>query len=126
MSISLLLRERSTLARAIRRGTALLALLSVLTPVELLLPDAHDGDAVAGALDQRATTTPGADQHQNAPRPAPDHRAHVDHCAHAHLLIVGREQPLVPPVPPASQLFDTSSPSLESISTAPYQRPPIA
>lgn len=118
---------RSSLLRLVRRGIALLALLSILTPLELLVPDAHDGDAVAAALDQPAASVLAPGQHQNVPLPTPDHRTHVDHCSHAHLLtVVSREQALGPGGPYADQLFDTAAPWLESVSAAPHQRPPIA
>lgn len=64
---------------------------------------------------------------QSLPLPASDHPTPVDHCAHAHLVtLVFSEQTAPPPVLAAPQLFDTSSPRLESVSTSPPERPPIA
>lgn len=109
-----------------RRGAALLALLSFFAPLELLLPGAHDKDAVAAQLDGSTVSGP-QDDHQSVPVPTPEHRAHVDHCAHAHLLALSlRETVPGARVPPGGLMFDTSTPTLKSVSVQPHQRPPIA
>ena len=122
-----MIRGRSSVLRAIGRVAALLALLSVLTPLEPLLPDAHDRDAVVATLDGGEASVPSGHHRQTAPVQTPEHRTHVDHCTHAHLLAlsVSGQQPR-PYDPPVRQAIDTSSPRLESVSAAPHQRPPIA
>ena len=109
------------------------------TPVELLLPDAHDGDASAtietagwtgkapvanGVLLASADGNEQSDR--QLPHEAPIHATHVDHCAHAHLLTLVASprlnaDPVVSPEP-----FELGSRRPASITLAPHQRPPIA
>lgn len=98
----------------------------MLTPIEPLLPDAHDDDAVAAALADGSLTTPGG-HHESPSAPTPEHRTHVDHCSHGHLLTIGTSEHAPSRCElPAGEVFDTSSPRLQSVSIPPHQRPPIA
>ena len=118
--------HRSCPFRVFRRAVALVALLSMLTPIEPLLPDAHDGIAVAPALVDGSLTPP-AGHHAFPSAPTPEHRTHVDHCSHGHLLTIeSRERAPARCALPAGEGFDTSSPRLESVSVPPHERPPIA
>ena len=112
----------------IRRGASFLALLGLMSAsLEVLVPDVHDGDVPievattnnpAPSDDAPARTPPGI--------PSPTHAAHIDHCAHSHLLDAGMkvcyaqvESP--PPMPAMPTLLRPAS-----ISLSPDQRPPIA
>ena len=135
------------------RAVALLAVLSVLSgPFELLLPDVHDGHAFRGLavatmasppvspsnspdesrmtasadLSEDAALAPGESDSHERQSPRPDHRAHVDHCVHGHLLdlgLMGYADNTA--LAPRSQI-DTQVPRLASVRMAPRLRPPIA
>src|SRR5689334_13331263 len=103
--------SKRILPRLVRRAAALLAMLSALAgPLELVLPELHDGDAQIGAtvltaVPRSASPTsaeqaalsraaldeaPGlaqSDSSHSMPS-APGHPFHVDHCVHAHVLDV--------------------------------------
>lgn len=135
------------------RAVALLALLSVLSgPFELLLPDVHDGHAFAGLVvatvasqpvssanssgesrigastdlsDGAALAAADSDSHgRQVPRS--DHRAHVDHCVHGHLLDLGLMGYADNTTSGPRSQIDTQVPRLASVRMAPQSRPPIA
>lgn len=105
-----------------RLATALSLLCLFSAPVEVALPDAHDGIGVASA----AAVHHGEEQ---APEPdtAPDsHAVHVDHCGHSHLA--------GPVASTQGQALDAYEQTLsareprglhESVTLALPQRPPI-
>lgn len=139
-------RLRSRLAR---RAAVLLAMLSALAgPLELIIPEIHDGDAQSGAalltavprseLPTSASAEDAAlssldeaqglgqsDSSHSAPS-TPGHSFHVDHCVHAHVLDVQRAFVRCAPSAPAQSRIETSVPQLTSVTTAPSSRPPIA
>jgi hypothetical protein len=109
------------------------------TPIELLLPDAHDGDAPAtvGTVDWTANAplanrvllaaADGAGQgDQQLPLQLPVHTTHVDHCAHAHLLTLVVAPRLTAAPIPSPEPFELGRSRPASITLAPHLRPPIA
>ena len=139
-AILLVIRSRIPARRFGRALAALIVMVGVLfAPIELLLPDAHDGDASATVNDGSWTTHgPAAgialsapadgdsqgDQHH--PLQPPVHATHVDHCAHAHLLTLVVSPRLTPAPPPSPDLFELGRSRPASITLAPHLRPPIA
>jgi hypothetical protein len=92
--------------------------------LEVLFPDAHDGDAQStvtlglGHATNQAPTVP------DAPT-GPHHAQHVDHCSHGHVATVSTgvaidEQPPCPEERPSS-----ISTALISVASTPSSRPPI-
>jgi hypothetical protein len=81
-------RRFSGLSKARRVVALLFSVVLLLGPLELSIPDVHDGDAIPVAV-----TGDGAGQDVQsgfatdpsfAPESGPTHSHHVDHCAHAH------------------------------------------
>lgn len=110
-----------------RRAAVLLAALGVLlAQVEVLLPEEHDGDAaavqlVAGAAIEHEPAPPA-----KAPVPQPEHTAHVDHCAHAHVFATDATQERNDSPGIVSGVPETRIVRLTSVSSPPHLRPPIA
>ena len=108
------------------RASALFAAACVIvTQIDGLLPDKHDGDVpvtrvVVGSVDGQSPTVP-----TDRPVPHPAYGMHVDHCAHAHAFTSSLSDG--PADPSAS---DTSRPEapcvqLASVAAPPHSRPPI-
>lgn len=104
-----------------------MALFSFVAPMEPVLPGAHEAVTVAAQLDGATVSSLQSNTNQPVPVPAPEHHTHLDHCAHTHLLALGFGESVPGPrVPRGGNGFDTSSPTLTSVSVQPHQRPPIA
>lgn len=95
----------------------------VAVPVELTLPDVHDGDAssvVNGPDGLAGPNTPASSS------PAQGHTIHVDHCAHGHLLVtadqLGSNQDARVAASPISDVPSLPNNPVEP----PRSRPPIA
>ena len=114
---------------AIRRGASLLALLGLMSAsLEMLVPDVHDGDVPVELTTSTDNPSHSDDASDRAPAdlPSPSHAAHIDHCAHSHLLDAGMKACYAPveshgPIPAMPISLRPSS-----ISLSPDQRPPIA
>jgi hypothetical protein len=113
----------------------------LVSSVEVLLPEIHDGDAAAMAASATASCIPdhdvsatvvshvegfGAQHHSDAPSvPLSHHGPHVDHCGHSHLVTavtscanaLGAAHPATPV---------TTMLTLTSVDFPPHKRPPIA
>lgn len=102
-----------------------MALLFVVMPLESLLPETHT-EAVSAELDAGARSAVGNGS-QPAPVTPPERGMHVDHCVHAHLLVLTIDSPLPSWIPiPGGRVFDTSRQRPESVFSPPTLRPPIA
>lgn len=104
---------------------------------EQMIPDRHDGGTEATATTAPATTADahasslilaasddGA-SHESGTRTAPPHDFHLDHCGHAHCMVV----PVNPPASPAPLRTVTgivhTVGRLTGIDRSPDSRPPI-
>ena len=114
---------------AIRRGASFLALLGLMSAsLEMLVPDVHDGDVPTEVATASDTPAPSDDAPARTPPgiPSPTHAAHIDHCAHSHLLDAGTKvcYAQVESHPPMPAMPTVLRPA--SVSLSPDQRPPIA
>jgi hypothetical protein len=118
------------------------ALAFLVSSVEVLLPELHDGDA-GGAIAETViapcavgdvgTTmpvshveAPGAEHDTDAPGvPLSHHGAHVDHCAHSHFA-TGAAVTAPAPASVVAARPTTILSTLESVDLPLHQRPPIA
>lgn len=116
---------------AIRQALACVALLGVcLAPIESLIPDAHDGDAVvttntSGGITDSSRLDGSAPAEESLPS-GQQHAFHMDHCSHAHSLGLGplRARDFGAGLELAPSDIVRSAPA--SVSIEPHQRPPIA
>jgi hypothetical protein len=92
--------------------------------LEAVIPDVHDGDAIAATLAHQDGGDSSGDQHQ-IPHES-SHGAHVEHCGHAHLasLTSGPLMDMPGAAPSSAPAFHTAT--LESVAMPPAFRPPIA
>ena len=97
--------------------------------VEALLPDVHDGDAQAtisasqAAPSLNGSTEDLADRTSHSSRPV--HSAHIEHCAHSHLLIPATAEAPDVALHQFTLIADLSIEMPASVSPRPNQRPPI-
>ncbi len=116
---------------AIRQAVAFVALLGVcITPMESLIPDIHDGDALVateaggGITDLSSSHTPRSGD--GSLPSGQSHLVHMDHCSHAHCfglgLVHGNDFGDGLELPPIDNV--RSAPA--SVSIPPHHRPPIA
>ena len=113
---------------SIRRGASFLAMLGVLSAsVEIAVPEVHEGDVATETAAWIQTSQPSDDAPPHAPAgdSGLNHTAHLDHCAHSHLLDAGRKvcYTAVASNPRIPFLLHAVRPA--SISLTPDQRPPI-
>lgn len=117
-------------ASARRRLAALFALSCVVAmPFEVVAPDVHDVDTEATPVvrtsDQgHSPAKSGGSQDERVPLPS--HPGHVDHCTHAHLLVLGVTEAASQASLVRSRVPDARSALPRSVSLSPHQRPPIA
>lgn len=93
--------------------------------VELLIPDAHDGDSGAASVVAQSEHGPRSTGQTGAPAQDTGHDLHVDHCAHAHVFAVYAPSSDAGPLK-AGTRAETTTMVLTSITMSPHRRPPIA
>jgi uncharacterized protein involved in copper resistance len=114
--------------RAIRQAATTVALLTVcVTPIEALIPDAHDGAAVV-AVEAATGIMDSSDSYEKAPGDQSSGSGgdslQMDHCSHAHSFVI---------VAPGSDFGEGPEPTpIDGVRSAPpsvvvqpHQRPPI-
>lgn len=107
--------RRRELARIL---AALLAVVGVLAlALEPVIPDVHDNGS--------ATTASIGAEGGSVPAPADHHATHIDHCVHAHGVVVSASEPLGGPGEGPAAPRAALSNALLSVAFAPPVRPPI-
>lgn len=110
-----------------RRIPALIAALCVVaTQVDVLLPDAHDGDVPASHVSGTGTHEEPARSPAGTPASQSEHAAHVDHCAHAHVFASGTSPAATSLSVSGRDVPATAPLALASVGVSPLTRPPIA
>lgn len=110
----------------LRRALAIFAMANLCgVALESVLPDVHDGDAVAvSALAEHVSPMPGG---SGAPSrdETTGHAVHVDHCAHAHVLAAVDGMQAHGSPGPSALLIPSLISLHDSVKDAPLSRPPI-
>ena len=112
--------------RAFRWVVGLVAMIAFsANTLEVLFPDAHDGDAhpmlTVGSVhaSNQAPSTP-----PDAPT-GPHHSQHVDHCSHGHVAAISTGVAIDDPPPCHEERPISSATALTSVTATPSSRPPI-
>lgn len=121
-------------SQLVLRAVALFTLLAaLLMPFEMLLPDAHVGNAGASQLaigletgDGTAVMSGEDGASKHAPVPATTHTSGIGHCAHGHLISVSLAERMLEPQSGPGGVEDAFNGRLTSVSLPMPLRPPIA
>ena len=122
MTLAFLFRRHFVLRRT---ATILAAATVCAAQVELLIPDAHDGDSSAANVVAQFDHGPRSAEETGAPAQEAAHGLHVDHCAHAHVFAVHAANSDTGPLK-AGTRAETTTMVLTGITMSPHRRPPIA